>query len=79
MNDEWWSRKLFWFIFSQTVSVLVFDSARRSPGEIVADLLAEHLAGPNRIAGMAKLVIYLNRCALFQFHFPNDETKLEGI
>ncbi len=73
------SRKLFWSIFLQTVSVLVFDSARRSPSEIVADLLAGRLACPNRIAGMAKLVIYLHRCAVLQLHFPNDEVKPAGI
>ena len=75
MAFDRWSRKLFWSIFLQTVSVLVFDSARRSPSEIVADLLAGRLAGPNRIAGMAKLVIHLNRCGVLQLHFPNDATQ----
>ena len=40
MAFELGSRKLFWSIFSQTVSVLVANSARLSPGEIVVDLLA---------------------------------------
>ena len=79
MPFERGSRKLFWSVFSQTVSVLVLDSARLSAGEIVADLLAGRLACPNQIAGMAKLVIYLHRCAVLQLHFPNDEVKPAGI
>ena len=73
------SRKLFWSIFSQTVSVLVANSARLSPGEIVVDLLAWHLAFTNRISGMAKLAVHLSWCAVLQLHFPNDQVKPAGI
>src|SRR5271165_2949656 len=72
-------RKLFWSTISQTVSVLVSDSARLSASEIVVDLLAGCLACPNRIIGMAKLAIHLSWCAVLQLHFPNDKVKPADI
>src|SRR5271165_2404199 len=59
MNEIRRQRKLFWSYISQTVSVLVLDSARLSAGEIVVDLLAGCLACPNRITEMAKLVAFV--------------------
>src|SRR5271165_6392949 len=79
MNEIRSQRKLFWSTISQTVSVLVLDSARPSPSEIVVDLLAGRLACPNRITGMAKLAIHLSRCAVLQLHFPNDKVKPADI
>ena len=79
MNEVRRQRKLFWSIISRTVSVLVLDSTRPSPGEIVVDLLAGCLACPNRITGMAKLAVHLSRCAVLQLHLPNDKVKPADI
>ena len=79
MNEIRRQRKLFWSTISQTVSVLVLDSARPSASEIVVDLLAGCLAGPNRITGMAKLALHLSWCAVLQLHFPNDKVKPANI
>jgi hypothetical protein len=79
VNDEWWSRKLFWSTFSQTVSVLVVNSAPPFPGEIVADLFAWRLACPDWITRMAQLAIHISRCAVLQLHVPNDEIKPASV
>jgi len=73
------SRNLFWSIFAQTVSVLVRKSAGSYSGEILVHRSARHRVCSKQICGVAKLVLYCNWCALFQFHFSNDATQSARI
>jgi hypothetical protein len=67
--------KLFWFIFSRTVSVLVEDSDGRWSGEIIVDSSDRCCVCREPNSGMAKLVLYGARGALFQLHFSDDATQ----
>ena len=69
--------KLFWLIFSRTVSVLVEDSDGRWSREIIVDCSDRCCVCREPNSGMAKLVLYGARGALFQLHLSDDARDLE--
>jgi len=71
--------KLFWFIFSRTVSVLVEDSDGRWSGEIIVDSSDRCCVCREPNSRMAKLVLYGARVLCFSFTFPMTRLSLRAF